>query len=217
MAARRVIVAPGFWGVPATFGRMALRPRTLLLAACWVRGRLPDPGRRGLRVRRTPARSTRARCTGSSTSSGRARSTRINRIATLCNPAAGRDHGRPARRRRAASAAARASPLAVIALLGATSISSQLLKALLAYPRYDGVVDGAHVDPGRLPERSRHRRHVARARGRARGAAARPAASPPCSGWRSSLTHRLLRSSPSAGTSRATWSAASCSPPAGRW
>ena len=76
--------------------------------------------------------------------------TRINRIATLCNPpqagiiaallaAIGLLRGRP-----------RLS-LAVIALLGATSISSQLLKALLAYPRYDGVVDGAHVDPAAFP------------------------------------------------------------------
>ena len=48
----------------------------------------------------------------------------------------------------------------MVGLLAATSVSSQVLKALLAYPRYDGVVDGAHVDAGRLPERSRHRRHV---------------------------------------------------------
>ena len=76
--------------------------------------------------------------------------TRVNRIATLCNPAqagiiaallaaVGLLRGRP-----------RLS-LAVIGLLGATSISSQLLKALLAYPRYGGVVDGAHVDPAAFP------------------------------------------------------------------
>jgi membrane-associated phospholipid phosphatase len=76
--------------------------------------------------------------------------TRVNRIAWFCNPpqagiiaallaAVGLLRGRP-----------RLS-LAVIGLLGATSISSQLLKALLAYPRYGGVVDGAHVDPAAFP------------------------------------------------------------------
>jgi membrane-associated phospholipid phosphatase len=75
---------------------------------------------------------------------------RINQIAMLGNPAqvgiiaallaaVGLVRGRP-----------RLS-LAVIALLGATSVSSQLLKALLAYPRYDGVVDGAHVSPAAFP------------------------------------------------------------------
>ena len=75
---------------------------------------------------------------------------RINQIAMLGNPAqvgiiaallagVGLVRGRP-----------RLS-LAVIALLGATSVSSQLLKALLAYPRYDGVLDGAHVSPAAFP------------------------------------------------------------------
>ena len=41
--------------------------------------------------------------------------------------------------------------LAVVGLLAATSVSSQVLKSLLAYPRYDGVVDGAHVDPAAFP------------------------------------------------------------------
>ncbi len=39
----------------------------------------------------------------------------------------------------------------VIALLAATSISSQLLKLLLAYPRFSGTVGGAHVDPAAFP------------------------------------------------------------------
>jgi membrane-associated phospholipid phosphatase len=41
--------------------------------------------------------------------------------------------------------------VAVIALVAATSISSQLLKLLLAYPRYSGMVGGAHVDPAAFP------------------------------------------------------------------
>jgi hypothetical protein len=41
--------------------------------------------------------------------------------------------------------------LAVIALLGATSVSSQLLKALLAYPRFDEMIDGGHVSPAAFP------------------------------------------------------------------
>jgi membrane-associated phospholipid phosphatase len=54
----------------------------------------------------------------------------------------------------AAAALARGRPrlaLAVVLLLGATSVSSQLLKALLAYPRYSGTVGGAHVDPAAFP------------------------------------------------------------------
>ncbi len=39
----------------------------------------------------------------------------------------------------------------VIALVAATSISSQLLKLLLAYPRFSGTVGGAHVDPAAFP------------------------------------------------------------------
>jgi hypothetical protein len=41
--------------------------------------------------------------------------------------------------------------LAVLVLLAATSVSSQVLKALLAYPRYDGVVEGISVDPAAFP------------------------------------------------------------------
>ncbi len=41
--------------------------------------------------------------------------------------------------------------LAIIVLLGATSISSQVLKTVLAYPRFDGLVNGAHVDPAAFP------------------------------------------------------------------
>jgi membrane-associated phospholipid phosphatase len=41
--------------------------------------------------------------------------------------------------------------LAVVLLLAATSVSSQLLKALLAYPRFGGVVDGGHVAPAAFP------------------------------------------------------------------
>lgn len=39
----------------------------------------------------------------------------------------------------------------VVALVGLTSVSSQVLKALLAYPRYEGAVAGAHVDPEAFP------------------------------------------------------------------
>jgi membrane-associated phospholipid phosphatase len=41
--------------------------------------------------------------------------------------------------------------LAVILLLGLTSVSSQLLKAVLAYPRYGGLVDGSHLSPSAFP------------------------------------------------------------------
>ncbi|HYI36942.1 MAG TPA: phosphatase PAP2 family protein [Thermoleophilaceae bacterium] len=39
----------------------------------------------------------------------------------------------------------------VLVLVGLTSISSQLLKALLAYPRYDDLIGGAHVAPAAFP------------------------------------------------------------------
>jgi membrane-associated phospholipid phosphatase len=39
----------------------------------------------------------------------------------------------------------------VLALVGLTSVSSQLLKALLAYPRYGDRINGAHVDPAAFP------------------------------------------------------------------
>ena len=40
---------------------------------------------------------------------------------------------------------------AIVFLVGATSVSSQLLKALLAYPRDDALVFGGHVDPSAFP------------------------------------------------------------------
>lgn len=39
----------------------------------------------------------------------------------------------------------------VLALLAFTSVSSQALKALLAYPRHDGMIDGSHIDPAAFP------------------------------------------------------------------
>lgn len=39
----------------------------------------------------------------------------------------------------------------VLLLVGLTSVSSQALKALLAYPRSDEMVDGARVDPAAFP------------------------------------------------------------------
>ena len=41
--------------------------------------------------------------------------------------------------------------LAVVALLGLTSVSSQLLKALLAYPRFNGTVEGGAVAAAAFP------------------------------------------------------------------
>jgi len=40
---------------------------------------------------------------------------------------------------------------AVVLLIGVTSVSSQALKALLAYPRYEGTFAGAHVSPEAFP------------------------------------------------------------------
>ncbi len=54
----------------------------------------------------------------------------------------------------AAIALARGRPRAaalVVALIGLTSISSQLLKALLAYPRSDEMLNGAHVAAAAFP------------------------------------------------------------------
>lgn len=54
----------------------------------------------------------------------------------------------------AAIALARGRPrmaLVVVALLGLTSVSSQLLKALLAYPRAEGQIAEAHVAPAAFP------------------------------------------------------------------
>ena len=148
MAARRAIVASGL----APFGYfrcMALRPRTLLLAACWVAVAFLilvafAYGSEG-------ARSLDARALhGFIDLQSPDDYTRINRIAMLCNPA----QAGIIAALLAGVALVRGRPrlaFAVIALLGATSVSSQLLKALLAYPRYDGVVDGAHVDPAAFP------------------------------------------------------------------
>jgi membrane-associated phospholipid phosphatase len=74
----------------------------------------------------------------------------VNSIAMLGNPA---QVGLMAAAL-AAVALARGRPriaIAVIALLAATSVSSQLLKALLAYPRYEGLIDGGHVSPAAFP------------------------------------------------------------------
>src|SRR5919108_2058751 len=54
----------------------------------------------------------------------------------------------------AAVAAARGKlrqAVAIAFLVGATSVSSQVLKALLAYPRDDAVVFGSHVSPAAFP------------------------------------------------------------------
>lgn len=40
---------------------------------------------------------------------------------------------------------------AVILLVGLASVSSQVLKALLAYPRFGGLVNGAHIAPEAFP------------------------------------------------------------------
>ncbi|MDQ3648457.1 MAG: phosphatase PAP2 family protein [Actinomycetota bacterium] len=40
---------------------------------------------------------------------------------------------------------------AVVVLIGVTSVSSQTLKALLAYPRYEGTIAGARVAPEAFP------------------------------------------------------------------
>jgi membrane-associated phospholipid phosphatase len=41
--------------------------------------------------------------------------------------------------------------LFVVVLIASTSVSSQVLKALLAYPRYEGTVNGAHIAPAAFP------------------------------------------------------------------
>lgn len=41
--------------------------------------------------------------------------------------------------------------LFVVALLALTSVSSQVLKSLLAYPRHEGMFAGAHVSPAAFP------------------------------------------------------------------
>ncbi len=40
---------------------------------------------------------------------------------------------------------------AIVLLIGLTSVSSQALKAVLAYPRYEGMIGGAHVAPEAFP------------------------------------------------------------------
>ena len=54
----------------------------------------------------------------------------------------------------AAVALARGRPraaLAVLAVLGATSVSSQVLKSVLAYPRYEGLPEDLHISPAAFP------------------------------------------------------------------
>jgi len=54
----------------------------------------------------------------------------------------------------AAVALARGRPrmaVVVVLLVGLTSISSQVLKAVLAYPRSDELINGAHVSPAAFP------------------------------------------------------------------
>jgi membrane-associated phospholipid phosphatase len=41
--------------------------------------------------------------------------------------------------------------LFVLALLALTSVSSQALKAVLAYPRHEGMLHGTHIDPAAFP------------------------------------------------------------------
>ena len=128
---------------------MALRPRTLLLAACWVAVAFLILV--AVAYGSADARSLDARALhGFIDLQNPDTEHRIYRIAVLCNAVPvgimgavlafiGLVRGRP-----------RLS-LAVVGLLAATSVSSQVLKSLLAYPRYDGVVDGAHVDPAAFP------------------------------------------------------------------
>jgi membrane-associated phospholipid phosphatase len=74
----------------------------------------------------------------------------MHRFATLGNPAEVALIGTAL----AAVALARARPrvaAAVLALVFVTSVSSQLLKALLAYPRFGGEIDGAHVAAEAFP------------------------------------------------------------------
>jgi len=40
---------------------------------------------------------------------------------------------------------------AIVLLIGITSVSSQVLKTVLAYPRYEGMIGGAHVAPEAFP------------------------------------------------------------------
>ena len=105
--------------------------------------------------------------------------------------------------------------LFVIALLGATSVSSQVLKALLAYPRYDGTIDGVYVSAAAFPSG-----HATAAMAMAIALVvvmpARLRAAAAVVGVVMALASRS-RWSPSAVTSRATWWAATCWPPVGRW
>lgn len=133
----------------ATVVDMALRPRTFLLAACWCTvaflvllalAYLWEGGRS------LDARAFQGFIDLQVNDVDHA----VNRIAMLGNPllvgviVAGL----------AAIALARGRPrlaIAVIVLLAATSVSSQLLKVLLAYPRYSGAIDGPHVSPAAFP------------------------------------------------------------------
>ncbi|HEU0023623.1 MAG TPA: phosphatase PAP2 family protein [Thermoleophilaceae bacterium] len=128
---------------------MALRPRTLLLAACWCA--VAFLVLLAVAYGSHEARSLDARALhGFIDLQAQDGESRTYRIAMLGNPA---QIGVMALAL-ALIALARGRPrisIAVIGLLAATSVSSQVLKAVLAYPRYDGVVDGAHVDPAAFP------------------------------------------------------------------
>jgi membrane-associated phospholipid phosphatase len=134
---------------PATVFVIALRPRTLLLAACWCTlaffvllalAYLWEGGR-SLDTQAFRGFIDLPDNDGNYT---------VWRIASLGDPfevgvmVAGL----------AAIALARGRPrlaVAVIVLLAATSVSTQLLKELLTYPRYTGVLDGPNPSPAAFP------------------------------------------------------------------
>ena len=158
----------------------------MLLADLLGRGRVPDPGGRGLRVgRRALARRAGAARVHRPSAAGRGVPHQPDRDAR--QPRAGGDHGRSARRgrprARAPAALARGD------------------RASRRHQRVEPAAQGAAGLPalrrrggrrarlaGRLPERPRHRRHVARARGSCSSRRRAPGRSRPCSAWRSSLT-----------------------------
>jgi membrane-associated phospholipid phosphatase len=128
---------------------MALRPRTLLLGALWCA--LAFLILLAVAYGSGEARSLDARALrGFIDLQEPGVHYKVNRIASLGNPA---QVGLMAAAL-SLVAIVRGRPrlaIAVLTLLAATSVSSQLLKALLAYPRYSGVVDGAHPDPAAFP------------------------------------------------------------------
>ena len=206
--------------LPLASDRMALTASTmLLLAACWVRGRVLRPARARVRRRRARAGSTRARFTGfiDLQRPRRRDAHRPDRDARATRSPVGHHRRAASRAIGACCAGARA-----VALRGDRAArrprASRARSSRRCWPTRATTAwwTAPTSASGRLPERPRHRRDVARARLRAGGAAARAAAR---RGAGHGVRHRdrLLRRSRSAGTSRATWWAASCSPPAGRW